>query len=292
MVFGPLVGTPIRCKTGVMTPDNLLRARYGLAADAALPFKPPADLPPALAAILDRRVTRRYGPAPVDPGLLGTVLAAAQSAPAKSDLQQYAIIVLEDPAAIAAIAGWIGSMPWIAQAPVFLLFCGDVRRGRRLCALQGRSHANDSLDTFFNATVDATAAMAHAILAADAAGLGTCPVSYVRNHLPRVAELCGLPQGVFPVAGLTLGWPEARNPPSPRLPQAVVVHRGRYDDSALEAALPAYDAARPPGKPLYPDVHGPKPEGCVWSENAARRLSVPERPDFRAWLHAQGLALD
>jgi len=275
-----------------MPPTSLLHARYGLAPDAALPFEPPAQLPAALAAILDRRVTRRYRDTPVEEPLLRTILAAAQSAPAKSDLQQYAIIVLDDPAAIAAIAGWIGTMPWIAQAPVFLLFCGDVRRGRRICAMHGRSHANDSLDIFFNATVDAAMAMAHAMLAADVAGLGTCPVSYVRNHLSRIADLCGLPAGVFPVAGLTLGWPEARNTPSPRLPQSVVVHRGRYDDTGLEAALPAYDAARPPGKPLYPEVHGPKAEGCVWSENAARRLSVPERPDFRGWLHAQGLSLD
>ena len=96
-------------------------------------------------------------------------------------------------------------MSWIKDAPVFLLFCGDIRRGRRLCELQGREHANDSVDTFINATADAALAMAHLILAADAAGLGTCPISYVRNHVEKVGPLCGLPKGVFPVAGLTLG---------------------------------------------------------------------------------------
>jgi nitroreductase/FMN reductase [NAD(P)H] len=124
------------------------------------------------------------------------------------------------------------------------------------------------------------------------AGLGTCPISYVRNHVERVAPLLGLPRGVFPVAGLTLGWPAARNAPSPRLPQSVVVHRERYDDGGLEAALPAYDALRPPAKPRYPEIHGPKPEGCGWSENAARQLSVPERFGLRTWLKLRGLALD
>jgi nitroreductase/FMN reductase [NAD(P)H] len=103
--------------------------------------------------------------------------------------------------------------------------------------------------------------------------------------------LFGLPEGVFPLAGLTLGFPDKRNEPSPRLPPSVVVHQEIYDDSGLSAALPGYDALRPPGKPRYPNVHGPKPEGCTWSENAARQLSVPERANFRAWLATRGINL-
>jgi FMN reductase [NAD(P)H] len=184
-------------------------------------------------------------------------------------------------------------MPWIKEAPVFLFFCGDIRRGRRLCDLRGLEHANDNVDTFLNAAVDAALAMAHLILAAEMAGLGTCPISYVRNHVEKIGPMCGLPPGVFPVAGLTLGWPEGtRNWISPRLPQHLVVHRERYDDAGLEAALPAYDAARPPAKPRYPEILGPKPEGCGWSENAARQLSVPERFGLRTWLKLRGLALD
>jgi len=275
------------------SPDELIRGRYGIKPDASPPFAPLNEIPAGLAAILDRRVTRRYRSEPVPEPLLATLLAAAQSAPSKSDLQQYSILLLQDSVKIAAIADWIGSMPWIKQAPVFLLFCGDIRRGRRVCAIHGREHANDNVDTFVNATADAALAMAHMILAADAAGLGTCPISYVRNHVEKIAPMVGLPKGVFPVAGLTLGWPEGpRNWLSPRLPQHLVVHRERYDDSGLEAALPAYDAARPPAKPRYPEIHGPKPEGCGWSENAARQLSVPERFGLRSWLRLQGLSLD
>jgi nitroreductase/FMN reductase [NAD(P)H] len=268
-----------------MDAEALIRARYGV-----LPFQP-AEITEGLAMLLDRRVTRRYRPEPVPDALLDTVLAGAQSAPAKSDLQQYSILVTRDALKIVAIADAIGTMPWIKEAPVLLIFCGDIRRGRQVCALQGREHANDSVDTFLNASVDAALAMGFGIMAAEAAGLGTCPISYVRNHLPLIAELFGLPDGVFPVAGLTLGFPAARNATSPRLPPSVVIHRERYDDGGLAAALPAYDALRPPGKPRYPEVHGPKPEGCSWSENAARQLSVPERAKFRAWLATKGINL-
>ncbi|RVT99192.1 NADPH-dependent oxidoreductase [Rhodovarius crocodyli] len=265
--------------------QDLLRARYG-----ALPFEPPAEIAPALSALLDRRVTRRYRDEAIPDPLLSTVLAGAQSAPSKSDLQQYSIIVLRDRAKIAAIAGWIGTMPWIADAPVLLIFCGDLNRGRRLGALYGRENANDNMDSFLNASVDAALAMGFTIMAADAAGLGTCPISYVRNHLEKIGPMLKLPKGVFPVAGLTLGWPVARNEPSPRLPQNVVVHQEVYDDSGLEAALPAYDALRPPANPRYPEVFGPAKEN--WSANASRQLGVPERAGFRAWLRHRGFALD
>lgn len=268
-------------------PRPLLEARFG-----HLPFAPPEAVPEALAALLDRRVTRRYRPEPVPGPLLETILAAAASAPSKSDLQQWSVVVLRDAARIAAIADWIGSMPWIREAPVLLVFCADVRRGRDLCARHGREHANDNLDTLLNAAMDATLAMGMAMAAADAAGLGTCPISYVRNHLEKVGPLLALPKGVFPVAGLTLGFPAARERVSVRLPPSVTVHRERYDASGEAEAIAAYDARRPRARPRYPEIHGPAPEGCSWSENAARQLSVPERAGFRAWLRSRGFALD
>jgi nitroreductase/FMN reductase [NAD(P)H] len=268
--------------------EKLLRARYG----AAPQFTPPAELPPALLALLDRRVTRRYRSDPIPGPLLDTLLACAQSAPSKSDLQQYSILVTQDARKIAQVAEWIGTMPWIKDAPVLLLFCGDLRRARRICAMQGREHANDNMDSYLNSAVDAALAMGAFMAAADAAGLGTCPISYVRSHIAEVSELFSLPPGVHPVAGLTLGWPVERNAPSARLPASVVVHRESYDDAGLEEAVTAYDALRPRAKPRYPEVHGPKPEGCLWSENLARQLSVPERAFYRDWLLTQGFRLD
>ncbi|MEO8715595.1 MAG: NADPH-dependent oxidoreductase, partial [Acetobacteraceae bacterium] len=77
---------------------------------------------------------------------------------------------------------------------------------------------------------------------------------------------------------------------------AVVVHRERYDDSAMEDEVTAYDERRRTREPIAPgslknlDVHGPK-EGVGWSENVARQLSVPERFGFAAWLRTRGFDL-
>ena len=267
----------------------LLKARFGMEL-------PDVEVPDAIAPLLDRRVVRRYTDQPVPDSLLDALLAAAQSAPAKSDLQQYSVVVMRNAAHIKQIADWIGTMDWIATAPVFLVWCGDMRRGQRLCELHNMPHANNNLDTFLNTAVDCSLAMAQFMAAAEAVGLGTCPISYVRSHIERVSPLLGLPSGVYPVAGLTVGWPVFRRPTSMRLPPSVVVHRERYDDSALERDTAAYDERRREREPKAPgslkntDIYPPR-EGVGWSEDVARQLSVPERFGFAAYLRTKGFDL-
>lgn len=267
----------------------LLKARFGI-------DLPEVEVPDAIAPLLDRRVVRRYTEQDIPDSLLDALLAAAQSAPAKSDLQQYSVVVMRDKPRIKQIADWIGTMDWIATAPVFLVWCGDMRRGQLLCDLHHMPHANNNLDTFLNTAVDCSLAMAQFMAAADAVGLGTCPISYVRSHIERVSPLLGLPDGVYPMCGLTVGWPVFRRPVSMRLPPSIVVHREKYDDIQLENDIMTYDERRRERDPVAPgglknnDVYPPR-EGVGWSENVARQLSVPERFGFAAYLRTKGFDL-
>jgi len=157
-------------------------------------------------------------------------------------------------------------------------------------------HANNNLDTLVNTALGSSLAMGQFMAAAEAVGLGTCPISYVRSHIERVSPLLGLPSGVYPVAGLTVGWPVFRRPVSMRLPPAIVVHRERYDDGGLESDVAGYDNRRREREPVAAgslknnDVYPPR-EGVGWSENVARQLSVPERFGFAAYLKTKGFDL-
>ena len=274
------------------TVADLIQERFGL------PSRVGHDMPAegTVAQILSHRTHRRYKPDPVPDDVLEIVLAAALSAPSKSDLQQVAIVLVKDRAKQATIGGWIPDMPWIATAPLFMVFCGDNRRMRRVAELRGRPFPNDTLDMFMNAAVDAGLVLQGFITAAAALGLGCCPISVVRNHVEKLAELLALPAGVFPVAGLCVGYPSQTGWRSMRLPPAVTVHTDRYDDHDLPAQLEAYDRRRearhatPRENQRYVDRYGyTEPYG--WSEDKARQYSVPERHNFGPFVRRQGFAL-
>ena len=148
-----------------------------------------------------------------------------------------------------------------------------------------------------NAASDAAMVLQNLIRAASAAGLGACPISVIRNHATRIAELLALPDHVFPLAGLCLGWPSREGFVSMRLPMALTVHVDRYDDTNLEAEIDGYDRRRDarhsiPERDWRQVEHFGKPSLYGWSQDKARQVSVPERQDFGAFVRRQGFKLD
>ncbi|MEZ5264780.1 MAG: nitroreductase family protein [Acidimicrobiales bacterium] len=272
---------------------TLFEARFGLAPQHPQPGAP-TDTE---ATMLRHRICRRYADEPVDEATLERILAATLSTPAKSDLQQVAIIVVDDPERRRRIAELIGDMPWIVEASRFLLFCGDGRRIRRLCEHHGVPFGNDHLDAVLNPASDAAMHLSSCVWAAESLGLGTCPISVVRNHLDAVTEICELPPLVFPLAGLCIGHRADRGHRVLRLAPAVTVHRDRYDDANALADIDAYDRRRdavfsiPPAKQLHTDRFGVA--GFYgWSLDKARQVSRPERTDLAAYLRRQGFRFD
>jgi nitroreductase/FMN reductase [NAD(P)H] len=133
------------------------------------------------------------------------------------------------------------------------------------------------------------------IAAADRAGLGSCPISAIRNHAQAVSEILSLPDHVFPVAALGAGWPSFPGVMSPRLGLDVSVHHDRYDETGLREKVAAYDRRREAVQPYrsqrYTERFGESAE-YGWSEDKARQYSVPERADFGAFVRRKGFKLD
>ena len=271
--------------------QKALKARFGSA--PALKETPQGvDI---LAAMANRRVMRRYLDKPVDPVLVETLCAVALSAPSKSDLQQADIVVVTDKGQREKLDALVPGNPWVKAAPVLLVFCGNNRRQRLLFQWRKRPYVNDHLDPFFNAAVDAAIVLATFVAAADRAGLGTCPISTIRNHAAEASSVLGLPDHVFPVAGLGLGWPSFAGVMSPRLGLDVTIHHDCYDESGLAEQVAAYDRRRAEVQPYANQRHverfGTDP-AYGWSEDKVRQYSVPDRADFGAFVRAKGFKLD
>ncbi|HRY26654.1 MAG: nitroreductase family protein [Geminicoccaceae bacterium] len=270
---------------------ELLACRFGEVPELA----PEVAGVPLAEALAGRASCRAFAPRPVDVALLRSLAALALCAPSKSDLQQADIVLATDPELRAALAATVPGQAWVAGTPALLVVCGNNRRQRQVSEMRGREFANDHLDAFFNAAVDGGIVLATLVLAAEAAGLGACPISGLRDRPEEVSDLLGLPAHVFPLAGLALGYPVREGRISPRLPLEVTVHENRWSEAGTAGRMAAYDARRRELQP-YASQRGLDRFGEVsdygWLEDKARQYAEPQRADFGAFVRRRGFRLD
>jgi len=275
-----------------MSLNSRVQSRYGLSTDIGTKTEENSTI----TNILSRRSHRAFSDDEISEDLLNTLFASAFSAPSKSDLQQACVIHIQDKAKQRRIAEATPSTRWAADAPVFLVWCGDSRRIRRLAEWREHAFANDHLDAFMNAAVDAGICMQTFILAAESFGLGCCPLSEIRNQIQLLSDELELPPQVFPVAGLCVGWPQHESPISMRLPLATTVKIDRYDDANLFTEVADYDSRRekieqtPAARQRFVEDLGVC-ENYGWSENRTRQYSRPVRDDFGSYIRRQGFNL-
>jgi len=275
-----------------MSLNSRIQSRFGLATDVGATTEENSTI----SNILTRRSQRAFADDEIPRDLLDTLFATAFSAPSKSDLQQACVIHIQDKAKQRRIAEATPSTRWAANAPIFLVWCGDSRRIRRLADWRGHAFANDHLDAFMNAAVDAGICMQTFIVAAESYGLGCCPVSEIRNQVQLLSDELELPQHVFPVAGLCVGWPQQKSRISMRLPLATTVMVDRYDDEDLFTEVADYDRRRekieqtPDAQQRFVEDLGVA-ENYGWSENRSRQYSRTARDDFGSYIRRQGFNL-
>jgi FMN reductase (NADPH) len=236
----------------------------------------------------------RHDPIPVE--TIEAIIAAAQRTSTSSNMQAYSVVAVMDAARRARLAELCGNQEHVAQAPVFLAWCADLARLDRACELRGYTQETGYVENFLLAAVDAVIAAQSAALAAESLGLGICYIGSIRNHTQAVIDLLNLPRLVFPVTGMTMGWPAAEPLVRPRLPRQEMLRWESYDRAGQDEALAAYDRAMAatgiyggrqipvPGKPGEMEDYG-------WTEHTARRVAQAVRTDLREVLERQGFAL-
>jgi nitroreductase len=256
-----------------------------------------------LAALGDHASCRHYADTPVPDGDLERIVAAAQRAATSSNLQMWSVIVVRDESTREALAEVGGGQKHIRQAPVTLVWCADRSRLDTAAGMRGYVQDTTTVEAFLVAAVDTAIAAQNAVVAAEALGYGTCYLGALRNDTARVIELLGLPERVFPVFGMTLGFPAGTDRLiRPRLPLDAVLHRERYNPASRDL-LEGYDRSmaeteiyrgrqqngvRPDGTPAEPI---PESE-YGWLEHSARRGSLRRRPGMTDVIRHQGYALE
>ena len=177
--------------------------------------------------LLAHSSVRQYQDKPVSQEVVDTILNCAQRAPTSSYLQSYTIIQVEDKEKRAALMEFSGGQKWLVNAPLVLLFCGDLHRDDQLLHPADQNVLHNA-ELFTVAVSDASLVAQRAFIAAQALGLGGVIVGGVRNETAKMARLFDLPELVFPLYVLCLGYPES-----------VPVQRPRFETRFIHAtAIP------------------------------------------------------
>ncbi len=185
---------------------------------------------PTLETLAAHRSIRRYTAAAPSEDVVEAIVRAGQQAPFSG---QLADVVLERDAR---------HNPW--NAPLLFTLCIDMARMERVMAKRNWSVVASDLSMLWFGIQDASLMAQNMIVAAESLGLGTCLLGAAPFMAKALAKRLRLPQRVFPVVQMTVGYPDEAPATRPRYPLDVALHEGRYrvpDDEAIERAMSVMD---------------------------------------------------
>lgn len=198
-----------------------------------------------ICTIMKRGFLRRYKEENISDEHLDIILNAAMRAPTAGNMMTYLIITVRKEETKKKLAISCDNQPFIAKAPLILIFLADyskwykyyeVNGVREFQKDRGETFAGPSAGSFVLAVQDAVIAAENAVIAAESLGIGSCYIGDIMEQKEYHKTLFNLPEYVFPVAMLTLGYyPEDYMVPlKERFVEKYVVFEERYNELSKE----------------------------------------------------------
>jgi nitroreductase len=188
---------------------------------------------PVLAGLASRKSVRVFSPDPVTPAEKDAILEACAQAPTAGNQQLYTVVDVTDAAEKTGLSILCDNQPFIATAPVVLVFVADCRKWRRIYAAAGVDARPAGPGDLMLAVSDATIAAQNAVVAAWSLGIGSCYIGDVMENHDRMVETLGLPPETFPCCMVVFGHPtqkQLERPKPPRMPREAWLVENRYRD--------------------------------------------------------------
>jgi nitroreductase len=178
-----------------------------------------------LKAMAERASVRAFDRRPLEPEHEAAIIEAALRAPTAGNMMLYTILRIKDKKTRSVLAETCDHQPFIAEAPLSLVFLADFTRWSQLYAAAGVSElaeehdkrwSGPSLGDFLLCCCDALIAAQNAVVAAQSLGVGSCYIGDIMERYETHRGLFKLPPQAFPVAMLCLGYPKDGKMPAPR----------------------------------------------------------------------------
>ena len=185
-------------------------------------------------SIRNRKTIRKYSDKIVSEELLNKLLEEAEHTPTMGNLQLYSVIVTRSKDGKEALAPAHFNQPMVTEAPVVLTICADFRRTSTWAENRKAEPGYDNFLSFMNASTDALLYTQSFCNLAEEEGLGTCYLGTTIYMPQMIIDTLKLPKLVFPIATITLGWPDEEPNISDRLPLSAIIHNEHYEDYTPE----------------------------------------------------------
>lgn len=235
--------------------------------------------------LLNHSSVRKFKNDPVSKEVIDLIISASQMAPTSSNFQEYTIIEARADDKRKAIFEASGGQKWTLSAPVVLLFCGDLHRGKKYFSGNEDKSVFSNTESFIVATVDAALAAQKAFIAAQSLGLGGVFVGGIRNDMDKIADAFALPDFVYPIFAICLGYPDENNGLKPRLPKKVIYKIDTYNSENDEELINDYDETS--YDYYYERTNGENPE--TWTERSGKMIAAKPRYEVGIFLRKKGL---
>lgn len=234
--------------------------------------------------LLNHRSIRKFTDQPIPQETLEQLIQVGQMAATSSFIQAVSVIQVNDAEDRQKLAEYAGNQPYVRRAARFLVLCADMRRHQLCCEMHDAPMKSGFTEQFITATVDVALFAQNVVTAAESVGLGICYIGGIRNNPDKVSELLDLPDLVYPVFGLCLGYPDQQPDIRPRLPLEVVLKQDRYGDEGDQERIAEYDKAV---REYYRTRSGGTKD-MSWSEQMSGLLVKEARPHMLGFLQKRG----
>jgi nitroreductase len=171
---------------------------------------------PVIETILDHRSIRKYSDQIPSDEVVKTIVRAGQQAPFAS--QYYSVLLSRNRK----------RNPF--KAPLLFTICIDSHKFELIMAKRGWKLVTNDLTLLFFGIQDAAYMAENMVVTARSLGLGSCFLGSAMFRAAKIAEEYELPERVFPLVQLTMGYPAEDPPPRPRYPMEFTLFEDKYPE--------------------------------------------------------------
>ena len=186
---------------------------------------------PITDSLRNRKSVRAFEDRQIPEDIKQEILRCAAQAPTAGNQQLYTILDITDQALKEKLAVTCDNQPFIAKAPLVLIFCADAQRWHDAYIEAGCGPRAPGAGDLMLAVCDAAIAAQNAVTAAESFGIGSCYIGDIMEQCETHRELLGLPPFVFPALMLVFGYPTqqqiSREKPE-RFAMKHIVHENTY----------------------------------------------------------------